>query len=431
MQIMLIFEPYLVLLFNILFSKVVDSFHEYYSYDAVFPLFPADSDDLKLLAWELAAADSSLSSAFHPDTREAIRQVIVPMNTYYSNFIEDRKTHPIDLIKAVNADYALEPDKRELQLEAQAHLKVNEQLRSIVDPETVTSPDFIKWLHHSFYEELPPEYRVAYSMEGAKIPIAPGHFREVPVKIANHIGPKATIVKTMLDSFHSFYAPGKVETPEKRVITAAASHHRLLWIHPFPDGNGRVTRLFSEAYLYAIGLNAAGMWSISRGLGRNRSEYFVRLSNADKPRLNNYDGRGNLTEKGLGEFASFFLKVCLDQVKYMKHLLQIDGLLGRVEKMVHRLDVTGHLKPEAFWVLKEIILAGSIKRGEAERLTGKSEKTARAIVKNLLDLELLKIEESNFKSPLRLNIPLFALPYYFPELYPVDVETTLPWPGKE
>ena len=43
------------------------------------------------------------------------------------------------------------------------------------------------------------------------------------------------------------------------VLAAACAHHRLLWIHPFTDGNGRVARLMSNAMLLQA-LDAGGLW---------------------------------------------------------------------------------------------------------------------------------------------------------------------------
>ena len=51
-------------------------------------------------------------------------------------------------------------------------------------------------------------------------------------------------------------------------IAVAAAHHRLLWIHPFLDGNGRVARLLSHAMLLQA-LDTGGIWSVARGLARN------------------------------------------------------------------------------------------------------------------------------------------------------------------
>ena len=93
----------------------------------------------------------------------------------------------------------------------------------------------------------------------------------------------------------------------RKVIAVAASHHRLLWIHPFLDGNGRVTRLFSHAWLRELGIGSE-LWAVSRGLARQVDQYKSMLMVADEPRRGDLDGRGNLTQQGLNAFCEFFLK---------------------------------------------------------------------------------------------------------------------------
>ena len=65
-------------------------------------------------------------------------------------------------------------------------------------------------------------------------------------------------------------------------FAAAAAHHRLLWIHPFLDGNGRVARLMSHAMLLDT-LESGGVWSIARGLARNVAAYKGHLAACDLP----------------------------------------------------------------------------------------------------------------------------------------------------
>ena len=82
------------------------------------------------------------------------------------------------------------------------------------------------------------------------------------------------------------YAPlGKSEA----LLAMAAMHHRLLWIHPFIDGNGRVARLMSHAQLLNL-LDTGGVWSISL-TAKNR-----KLVASMKPGLDNlaFDSRGRL-----------------------------------------------------------------------------------------------------------------------------------------
>lgn len=56
------------------------------------------------------------------------------------------------------------------------------------------------------------------------------------------------------------------------IISTAAAHHRLLWMHPFMDANGRVARLMSHAMLPDI-LDTGAVWSVARGLARNVQQY--------------------------------------------------------------------------------------------------------------------------------------------------------------
>src|SRR5207247_1658984 len=113
------------------------------------------------------------------------------------------------------------------------------------------------------------------------------------------------------------------------ILAAAAAHHRLLWIHPFLDGNGRVARLMSHAVLLEA-LDTGGVWSIARGLARNEYSYKGNLSACDSPRRNDLDGRGALSEEALAAFTQFFLETCLDQVRFMEELVQPNRLRDRI-----------------------------------------------------------------------------------------------------
>ena len=129
-------------------------------------------------------------------------------------------------------------------------------------------------------------------------------------------------------------------------MAIAAAHHRLNFIHPFPDGNGRVSRLMSHAMGLSAGIGAHGLWSVSRGLARglkSRGEYKSMMDHADMPRQSDLDGRGNLSQRALGEFVLWFLRVCLDQVTFMSGLFELDTLARRLRTYVDRSHV---LKPE-------------------------------------------------------------------------------------
>lgn len=146
----------------------------------------------------------------------------------------------------------------------------------------------------------------------------------------------------------------------QKIIGAGASHHRLAWIHPFLDGNGRVSRLFSHTLLRELGIGSE-LWSVSRGLARNVTDY-KRFAQADQPRRGDLDGRGNLTQAGLTEFTIFFLSCCLDQVTFMEELLKPEELLNRVEVWCNE-EIQMQRLPKGSWpLLREAILAGEFSR---------------------------------------------------------------------
>ena len=93
-----------------------------------------------------------------------------------------------------------------------------------------------------------------------------------------------------------------------------------------------------------IGIGTS-LWSISRGLARSREQYRAVLANADLPRWNDLDGRGNLTAKGLQAFCEFFLSTCIDQVQFMRSCLDPSPLLARIEVYLGEEIVAKRLLP--------------------------------------------------------------------------------------
>ena len=93
------------------------------------PLLPSDtSGKLEQLAIDLIKKSSFLSASMHPITRQAVANLLRPMNSYYSNLIEGHDTHPIEINQALNNDFSKDIANRNLQLEARAHIKVHEEI---------------------------------------------------------------------------------------------------------------------------------------------------------------------------------------------------------------------------------------------------------------------------------------------------------------
>src|SRR5262249_4515761 len=95
------------------------------------------------------------------------------------------------------------------------------------------------------------------------------------------------------------------------------------------------------------------------------------------------------------------------------------GLLARVEDYVRQRASGGlgaKLPLEAAHLLRDALLRGEFPRGEAARISGTSERTARRIV-SLLVRDRLLVSDTP-KGSVRLGLPMPVVGSYFPQLFP-------------
>jgi Fic family protein len=390
------------------------------------PMMPSDSTgELGDLAIEVIRKSAAISAAVHPVTRRGVVELVRKMNSYYSNLIEGHNTHPVDIDRAMREDFSKDPSKRARQLESKAHIEVEKCIETRIEdsPEIViTSKSFLCWIHKEFYERMPEEYLVVQRADGRTEKVIPGETRELAVEVGRHLPPKSEYLNAFMKRFEEAYDPHRLKGLNQ-VIATAASHHRLAWIHPFLDGNGRVTRLMTHAYLKKAKIDGHGLWTVTRGFARNREEYLAALAGADQPRRGDLDGRGNLTQAGLFGFCKFFLKIAIDQIDFMANLLDLDGMQKRIQAVVDRKVSFGELKPEAGHLLRDVFLRGKIPRGEIPGIIGMPERSARRVVSSLLEKSYLV--SGSEKGPVMLGFPVSMVGYYFPRLYPEGVEASI------
>jgi Fic-DOC domain mobile mystery protein B len=63
---------------------------------------------------------------------------------------------------------------------------------------------------------------------------------------------------------------------------AARFHHRLVYIHPFPNGNGRFSRTMTDLFLFRSGLERFAWGAHLESSGEARVRYIAALQAADK-----------------------------------------------------------------------------------------------------------------------------------------------------
>ncbi|MGH9585460.1 MAG: Fic family protein [Acidobacteriaceae bacterium] len=402
------------------------------------PLFPGNVGPLKDLAFDLTKRASSLGAKLHPITHRAIAELLRITNSYYSNLIEGYGTRPIDIERAMRNGFSKNTRTRALQELSLAHIKVQHLVEKRLTTEPELSPssgDFLLWLHKELYKRLPEEFLKVKSDRGDReLGVKPGEWRNDEVAVGEHVAPAHAAIPNFINRFETFYKLDRFHGDEQ-LIAVAAMHHRFVWIHPFIDGNGRVARLMTDAALMRILGAGYGIWTASRGFARSTPDhvsYKEALSIADSPREGDLDGRGNLSEKGLAGFCRYFLETCLDQINYMANLVEPDRLIERLEGYVQLRAAKalpkpdgkpGALKVEAAHLLREVALRGEVPRGEASRIMGLSERTARDVLSTMISEGLLVSDSP--KKPVRLSIPIGVTSIWFPNLYPsVDALTT-------
>ena len=365
------------------------------------------------LALELAEKSAAFRSGLPASIAEALADLVRAMNCYYSNLIEGHDTHPIDIERAMRNDYSADPKKRNLQLEAKAHVAVQKWIDEGSMVDSPTAPTSIIELHRRFCELLPPELLFVDNPEtGEQIAVVPGEIRTRYVKVGRLEAISPGAVPRFLERMHKAYRlPGRIEP----ILAAACAHHRLLWVHPFLDGNGRVARLMSYAMLRRS-LDTRGLWSVARGLARQEAAYKEHLAACDSPRHGDRDGRGTLSEAALASFAGFFLRTCIDQIEFMESLMRPDRLRDRIMIWAEEEIRAGALPPKSDTVLKAVLYQGQVERGEVEAILGTSDRTARRVTSALLDAGALS--SASTRSPLKLAFPAKYAGRWMPGLFP-------------
>jgi Fic family protein len=366
----------------------------------------------------LIAESNQLAGRIHPILRESIGDLVRSMNCYYSNLIEGHDTHPRDIDRALANDFSSEPKKRELQREAVAHIHVQKLIDAGRDPDMwPASAAYAAWLHEEFCSRLPPEMLwVTNGRTDEKLPVVPGEWRRHDVEVGRHLPPEHGKLPRFMARFDSAYQSPTLSKLRK-IQTVGAVHHRLLWIHPFLDGNGRVARLMSHALFKRLGIGTS-LWPVARGLARDEARYKALLAQADEPREGDRDGRGNLTQRGLIAFCSFFLNQSVDQIRFMSGLLEPATLLTRIEIHVEEEIRAKRLLPRSFAILREAVIAGEVERSRIPSLIGYQERGARNVTAALVGRGMLTA--SSHRAPLRLAFPAEVAERWFPNLYPAN-----------
>ena len=368
---------------------------------------------LNELVFELVAAAASFKSSLPDGMVGALSDLVRAMNCYYSNLIEGHHTHPVDIERALAEDFSTNKEQRNLQLEAKAHIATQRWIDESGLVGRAATAAAVLEVHRRFTTALPPDLLwVEHPQSKRKIAVIPGKIRTDDVKVGRHIAISPGAVPRFLSRWDAAYSKlSKFET----VLQSAPAHHRLLWVHPFADGNGRVARLISYAMLHEA-LDTGGIWSIARGLARAEDRYKQHLAECDLPRRNDLNGRGALSEEALASFTEFFLRTCLDQVRFMQELMQPAALRRRILDWAKDEERVGGIVPHSSRALAHILSNRELERKDVPEVVGLDERKARRLTARLHERGI--ITAPTHKAPFRIAFPASLAPGLMPGLYP-------------
>jgi Fic family protein len=391
-----------------MFDKATHYYSQIHQFE---PLLPQNRlDVLQEQSLELIQKSTRLGGGIHASTIASIQGLVRSMNSYYSNRIEGQSTHPVNIERALAKDFSDTPSTAKLQRIAIAYIDAEKELEEVggVGFEDTLRSSMLIEAHRALYGRLLPDDRTT---EEGRV-IEPGKERQENVTVGRHDPPLWTSVPDFLKRMDQVYAlPAR---NDQGLIRVACAHHRAMWVHPFLDGNGRAVRLQTHLALLPI---TKGLWSMNRGLARQRDDYYAYLARADQPRHGDLDGRGNLSEKMLWDWCQWFIRVAHDQVDFMEKMLSLSEMRRHIEALIFfRASQDKGIRKEAIAPLYHLYLAGPTKRGDFLQMTGLGERTARTLLSRLLETGL--VISAGHKSPVQFAFPLDSLQFLLPNLYP-------------
>ncbi|MEC6742981.1 Fic family protein [Pseudomonas qingdaonensis] len=383
------------------------------------------SEELLDQVVQIVRLDTDLQAKIPRSLRVPMTNLLRVVNSYYSNKIEGNCTAPADILRAEAQDAPLEVEASKDLQEITRHIEAQRRLTDDpINPVEVSSRDGISRLHREFYVGVPMQVLdTQLNEQGDVVRMVPGEFRQYDVRVGHHIPPTVEQMQAHLRQFERVYRPDWIHGLS-RFLAAAAAHHRLMWIHPFMDGNGRTGRLFTDQYLKAAGFGGYELWSMSRGFARNTTVYYGMLNAADHPRKGDQDGRGILSDSGLQRWTRYFTETALDQVQYFNAQLDPERLSERIDiyfELRRRgalSDSTGSALPdlriEARDVYKTLLYMGDQPRAELQARLGVGERNTLGLLSQMAKEGLITLDG---RKPVSLNLSRHSIKLLFPYLW--------------
>ncbi|XBH21949.1 Fic family protein [Jonesiaceae bacterium BS-20] len=304
---------------------------------------PGFKSELVSLLFEIERLRANIGTGTTPtDIYIELHQLFDTVMSVVSARIEGNHTTVYEAIEnssATNTQPPSDPLREILNIAGTAHF--------------VDSIDLDTPLTHSFIREL--HARTVADLEREGDP-NPGNYRNQDVAISGsaHTPPSWVTVHAEMTGLLDF---ANSEVPlNEQMLQIAIAHHRFVWIHPFGNGNGRVSRLFTYAMLRKAifakrGYSALNPTSV---FGNDRHKYISALELAD-----------SLTPEGDAAWATFFVRGIRNDLDRVLNLQDHEYVISHlVAPAINGLVTDGIINSDTARILTVILEKGVVKASD-------------------------------------------------------------------
>lgn len=306
-----------------------------------------------------------------------LKEIFHMVESLYSARIEGNRTTISDYVQ----------DRIEGRREAQTYKEIEniEETMRYIDrcfidnPNLEISEAFIKELHIFMTKDLDP------LKEGS---INPGAYRlnNVEIRNADYTPPMNIKVQEYMRELVSFV---NISTDlQNELLKVAIAHHRFVWVHPFDNGNGRMSRILTYAMLKKAGFDKISFLNPAAVFCINREQYFENLAKADTGESDK-----------LLDWCRYVLSGLLSELTKLRNLLDKDFLKRTIiEPAINYAVVNKMIAEEEGEVLLVALNSKDntiMSRDIATVLKGKTSRQITYIIGKMLDAELLQKDAEN------------------------------------
>jgi Fic family protein len=209
----------------------------------------------------------------------------------------------------------------------------------------------------------------------------PGLWRTGPIGVTGadgsleYRGPEAEDVVPLMDEVLTWLAEGEPEADV--VVKAAMAHLNVTSVHPFRDGNGRISRIVQSLVLARSGVGAPEFFSIEEYLGEHASDYYAALREAQ--------GGSYQPDRDATGWVAFCLEAHISQAR--RRLAQVEQAATRWQRLEEL--VAERRWPDRIVIALEQSLLGGTDRARYAEEADVSPATASADLRRLLDAGLV------------------------------------------